>query len=392
MDKSLYLEKNISQQPAIDLLRSMGYAYISPEDCEAQRGSRYHVLLKDILRGQLRRLNRYAFAGAENEFSAANIERAMEDLDEPLTDGLIRSSEKIYDALLLGKSYPETVGEGKTLSFNLKYIDWEHPENNLFHVTEEFAVDSRDKIHNARPDIVLFINGIPFAVIECKTPQISVEQAVEQNIRNQQKEYIPQLYKFAQIVMATNKNAVKYIRSAQRKFREMAQYAPQPKQYVSGETFYLQGRGVRLKVERNVRDTISSDGIYLHLCVKDTEDFAKKQKMVTRYLDEQCRTVFSEIILEIYPVFQKYGVPMPTLRIRDMETRWGSCLAKKRAITLNKRLLEAPRNCIEYVVMHEFCHFIHPNHSKHFYSFLAMLMPDWKERKTVLDRSATFWL
>lgn len=210
MDKSLYLEKNISQQPAIDLLRSMGYTYISPEDCEAQRGSRYHVLLKDILRGQLRRLNRYAFAGAENEFSAANIERAMEDLDEPLTDGLIRSSEKIYDALLLGKSYPETVGEGKTLSFNLKYIDWEHPENNLFHVTEEFAVDSRDKLHNARPDIVLFINGIPFAVIECKTPQISVEQAVEQNIRNQQKEYIPQLYKFAQIVMATNKNAVKY--------------------------------------------------------------------------------------------------------------------------------------------------------------------------------------
>ena len=210
MDKSLYLEKNISQQPAIDLLRSMGYIYISPEDCEAQRGSRYHVLLKDILRGQLRRLNRYAFAGAENEFSAANIERAMDDLDEPLTDGLVRSSEKIYDALLLGKSYPETVGEGKTLSFNLKYIDWEHPENNLFHVTEEFAVDSRDKLHNARPDIVLFINGIPFAVIECKTPQISVEQAVEQNIRNQQKEYIPQLYKFAQIVMATNKNAVKY--------------------------------------------------------------------------------------------------------------------------------------------------------------------------------------
>ena len=85
MDKSLYLEKTISQQSAIDLLRSMGYTYISPEDCEAQRGSRYHVLLKDILRGQLRRLNRYAFAGAENEFSAANIERAMEDLDPSLS-------------------------------------------------------------------------------------------------------------------------------------------------------------------------------------------------------------------------------------------------------------------------------------------------------------------
>lgn len=211
MDPTLYHEKSSSQQPALELLQSMGYTYISPQDCETQRGSRYHVLLKDILRGQLRRINRYAFAGAENEFSAANIERAMEDLEqEPAAEGLVRASEKIYDALLLGKSYPETVGEGLTLSFNLRYIDWEHPENNLFHVTQEFAVDSRDKLHNARPDIVLFINGIPFAVIECKAPQVSVEQAVEQNVRNQQKECIPQLYQFAQIVIATNKNTVKY--------------------------------------------------------------------------------------------------------------------------------------------------------------------------------------
>lgn len=181
-----------------------------------------------------------------------------------------------------------------------------------------------------------------------------------------------------------------YIRSAQKIFHEIAQYTPQPKQYVSGETFYLLGRSILLKVEKNERNTISSDGIYLHLCVKDTEDFAKKQRMVTRYMDEQCRTTFGEIILEIYPIFQKYGVPMPTLRIRNMETRWGSCLAKKTVIILNKRLLEAPRNCIEYVVMHEFCHFLHPNHSKHFYTFLTMLMPDWKERKTVLDRSAVF--
>ena len=210
MDQNAYLEVNVSQKPAIALLQSMGYTYISPEDCEKQRGSRYHVLLKDILRGQLRRLNRYSYAGAENEFSAANIERAMEELDEPLTDGLVRTSEKIYDALLLGKSYPETVGGGKSLSFNLKYIDWEHPENNLFHVTEEFAVESQDKLHNARPDIVLFINGIPFAVIECKAPHISVDQAVEQMIRNQRADYIPQLFKYAQIVMATNKNVVKY--------------------------------------------------------------------------------------------------------------------------------------------------------------------------------------
>lgn len=210
MDKDAYLEINASQRPALALLDAMGYTYISPADCDKQRGSRYRVLLRDILRGQLRRLNRYVYAGAENEFSAANIERAMEDLDEPLTDGLVRTSEKIYDALLLGKSYPETVGDGKMLSFNLKYIDWDNPQNNVFHVTEEFAVDSRDRQHNARPDIVLFINGIPFAVIECKAPHIPVEEAVGQMIRNQQAAYIPQLFKFAQLVVATNKNAVKY--------------------------------------------------------------------------------------------------------------------------------------------------------------------------------------
>lgn len=210
MDKDAYLEINASQRPALALFEAMGYTYISPADCDKQRGSRYHLLLRDILRGQLRRLNRYVYAGAENEFSAANIERAMEDLDEPLTDGLVRTSEKIYDALLLGKSYPETIGDGKMLSFNLKYIDWDNPQNNVFHVTEEFAVDSRDRQHNARPDIVLFINGIPFAVIECKAPHIPVDEAVGQMIRNQQAAYIPQLFKFAQLVVATNKNAVKY--------------------------------------------------------------------------------------------------------------------------------------------------------------------------------------
>lgn len=210
MDKDAYLEINASQRPALALFEAMGYTYISPADCDKQRGSRYHVLLRDILRGQLRRLNRYVYAGAENEFSAANIERAMEDLDEPLTDGLVRTSEKIYDALLLGKSYPETVGDGKMLSFNLRYIDWDNPQNNVFHVTEEFAVDSRDRQHNARPDIVLFINGIPFAVIECKAPHIPVDEAVGQMIRNQQAAYIPHLFKFAQLVVATNKNAVKY--------------------------------------------------------------------------------------------------------------------------------------------------------------------------------------
>lgn len=217
--KDDYLEKNASQNPAIELLCAMspekipdgGYVYISPEECAKQRGGAYNVILKDILRGQLRKINRYSYCGAENEFSAANIERAIDDLDVSLSDGLITASEKIYDKLLLGESYPEIVGEGdKTQNFNLNYIDWDNPRNNVLHVTREFFVESQDKMHNARPDIVLFINGIPFAIIECKAPTESVDAAVNQNWRNQQNEYIPQLFKFSQIIIATNKNEVKY--------------------------------------------------------------------------------------------------------------------------------------------------------------------------------------
>ena len=181
-----------------------------------------------------------------------------------------------------------------------------------------------------------------------------------------------------------------FIRNAQDKFKEQEQYRPLPKLYVSGETFYIQGRALRLKVTQTARDKIYSDGVYLFLDVKDQQDISKKERMVKRFLDKQCKAVFGEIVAELYPVFQKYGVAPPTLRIRNMDTRWGSCLPGKGVITLNKRLLEAPRNCIEYVVMHEFCHFIHPNHSKHFYDFLAMLMPDWKERKKVLDTTTLF--
>ena len=206
----LYSEDNISKYPAIELLCKMGYQYISPDECTTERGNRYNVILKNILREQLIKLNTYEYGGSKYKFTAENIERAINELDEPLTDGLIRTSEKIYDALMLGKSYLENLPDGTQKSFNLKYIDWDTPENNVFYVTEEFAVDSIDKQHNARPDIVLFVNGIPFGVIECKAPTVSEDQAVSQMIRNQGKEYIPQLFKFAQIVMATNKNAVKY--------------------------------------------------------------------------------------------------------------------------------------------------------------------------------------
>ncbi|MCI2046880.1 MAG: M48 family metallopeptidase [Faecalibacterium sp.] len=181
-----------------------------------------------------------------------------------------------------------------------------------------------------------------------------------------------------------------YIQNALRYFSELEQYRPQPKQYVSGESFLLLGRSLRLKVLCGSPESVSSDGVYLYLTVKDKNDFAKKQRLVTRYLDKQCRQNFTEVMDKTYLKFQKYGVEKPTLRIREMQTRWGSCLSRKGIITLNKRLVQAPLNCIEYVVLHEFCHFIHPNHSRQFYDFVAMMMPDWKERKEALEKQGRY--
>ena len=206
----LMLEDNASKYPAIELLCKLGYTYISPEDAQKERGNLYNVLLKDVLRKQLQRINQFEFNNVFYKFSADNIERAIAELDVPLTEGLVKTSERIYDALMLGKSFPEKLVDGTTKSFNLNYIDWDNFENNVFHVTEEFSCDSWDKQKNARPDIVVFVNGIPFAVIECKAPDISEVQAIEQTIRNQGADYIPQLFKYVQMVVATNKNAVKY--------------------------------------------------------------------------------------------------------------------------------------------------------------------------------------
>ena len=109
--------------------------------------------------------------------------------------------------------------------------------------------------------------------------------------------------------------------------------------------------------------------------------------MMNRWLKEYQMMIFKEVVDEKYALFQKYNVPYPELRVRYMTSRWGSCQPKRGTITLNSQLIKVPRNCIEYVVLHEFAHYIHPNHSRQFWDFVAMMMPDWKERKKELEKS-----
>jgi len=206
-----YNEMYISQKPALEVLSKIGYIVLPLEKAEAMRGNLYNVILKDILYEKLKEINDFEYKGRKYKFSDKNIKQAMADLDEALTDGLIKTNEKIYDSMVLGRSYAEKLPDvGGTRSFDINYIDWKNPGNNIFHVVEEFSVEREDGQGNARPDIVLFINGIPFAVIECKKASISIAQGISQMLRNQGKEYIPHLFKFIQIVMATNKNETQY--------------------------------------------------------------------------------------------------------------------------------------------------------------------------------------
>jgi len=204
-----------SQIPALDLLRQLGWTYLSPEQVNRMRGGRRsEVILKDILRNQLAALNRFEYRGQEYPFTEGALEDAISELTSVLDDGLVRTNEKIWDLLRLGKSVPQTV-DGDRRSFTIRYIDWEHPERNVYHVTEEFDVEASGTSQTRRPDIVCFVNGIPFVVIECKPSslpggKVPVEEAISQHLRNQGASEIPRLYHYAQLLLALAVNEARY--------------------------------------------------------------------------------------------------------------------------------------------------------------------------------------
>lgn len=211
LDHTIFNERPESQDRAIAELRSMGYAYVPRVEAEAKRESLRKVLFTDELRKFLSSQT-YVYRGKTTPFSDHAVGEAIRDLDVTLERGLMAASKNIYDMLLLGRSYEETLFDGAKQSFDLPFIDWEHPEKNIWQVTDEFSVE-RDNGKFARPDIVLLINGIPLVVIECKNSAVDVGEGIKQNIRNWQPDFIPHLFKFVQVVIAMNPNDVRYATS-----------------------------------------------------------------------------------------------------------------------------------------------------------------------------------
>lgn len=208
-----FKEDHVSQIPALQMLIKLGFNYLSPVEALKLRYEKLsNVILDDILIEQLRKINRINYKNKEYLFSESNILDAINALkDFPLTDGLIRTNEKVYDLLTLGKSFEQNI-EGDRKSFSLKYIDWENISNNVFHVTEEFEVQRIGSNSTYRPDIILFVNGIPLVVVECKRPDIKnpLEEAISQHIRNQQDDGIQNLFIYSQILLSLSENEAKY--------------------------------------------------------------------------------------------------------------------------------------------------------------------------------------
>ncbi len=163
-----YLELIDSQLPAPQLLINMGWEYLPPSKALALRSRREsNVVLTGILEPWLQEHNTICVKGQCHAFSEASISEAIRCLTEEPLQGLLISNEHLYERLTLGTSLTQTIA-GDRKSHSLHFIDWQHPENNQYHVTDEFPVEKRGSHATRRPDLVLFVNGIPLVVIECK--------------------------------------------------------------------------------------------------------------------------------------------------------------------------------------------------------------------------------
>lgn len=204
-------EKYQSQIPALQLLVAMGFKPLSQAEADALRARPRNVLLDSVVIDQLLKINRFSHRGKEYPFDLQDAHEALRRL-KPTPDkikGLKGTNQDVYDLLVLGTTITKAI-ESDSKSYSFKYIDWETPSNNVFHVTAEMSVERSGTAQTKRCDIVCFVNGIPFVVIENKRPTESLKKAGSQLIGYQSEDNIPHLFHFAQLLMTMNRAEGRY--------------------------------------------------------------------------------------------------------------------------------------------------------------------------------------
>lgn len=189
------------------------------------------------------------------------------------------------------------------------------------------------------------------------------------------------------------RSRVDFIKKAWKKVKEERGKNILLHDFRDGDTFFLFGREILLRIDRKEgsREKTAFDGKTLTFFADDPSDGEQIKKRWERFMTEQCRSYFPEAAEKMRALLfsRGYAIPTPTLCVRVMRSRWGSCMPKKAVVTLNRRLAEADARCIDYVILHELCHFVHPDHSARFHALMSSLMPDWKERKALLNKSVS---
>lgn len=137
--------------------------------------------------------------------------------------------------------------------------------------------------------------------------------------------------------------------------------------------------GNTLKIKRTIAklNQVSYDDKFLYVQHKKNTD---PNNVIKTFIDQTCKDVFTDVAVLTCDLLKDYKLTLPEIKVRDMKSKWGSCIPAKHSITLNKKLIHYPFGFIEYVILHEFVHFIQPDHSKRFYDIIQYYMPDYKER------------
>ena len=174
---------------------------------------------------------------------------------------------------------------------------------------------------------------------------------------------------------------ISWILRQQNFFRSFGEAKPK-RRFISGESHLYMGRQYILRVSDGKKNEVKYKGRYFEV---ECTDRKKVETLMKDWYLARAKIKFPEIAKPILSYFENMNVSPKGIYIKQMENRWGSC-TRSGKIILNSELIKAPRPCIEYVITHEMCHLLHPNHTKEFFALLSSIMPDWEKWKNKLER------
>ncbi|MFW5759035.1 MAG: M48 family metallopeptidase [Bacteroidota bacterium] len=180
------------------------------------------------------------------------------------------------------------------------------------------------------------------------------------------------------------KNRGRWILKQKAHFESFLPKTPERK-YVSGETHLYLGKQYRLKIFENELEQVKMVRGYMQVFTKDKTNKEHIKGLLTQWYRNHFEKKVNDHLEKNFENFRHYNLKKPEIQIRKMKNRWGSCTPNGKLI-INPEIIKAPGRCIDYVIIHELCHLIHPSHNKGFYSLQTKMMPDWERWKFRLDQ------